>query len=85
MRDLQKHIDHRGCECPRCWINARDRHDALAILHQAGREGGYMLLLGAVIWHVAERYTLEQRIALQQKYGSIMTTYVGYSQAVTRA
>lgn len=82
MRDLTQHID-RGCECAECWTRARDRHDALAILHQAGREGGDTLLLGAIIWHVEERYPLEQRIAMQQKYGSIMTTYVGYSQAVT--
>lgn len=74
------HIDHKGCECADCWTRARDRHDALAILHQANREGGDQILLGSIVWHVEERVELARRIEYQAKYGSIMETYVGYRQ-----
>ena len=76
------HIDHKGCECVACWTKARDRHDALAIIHQAINEGGDQLLLGSIMFHVEERMPLDWRMDFQRRHGSIMETYASYSQAV---
>lgn len=82
-QDYLVHIpNHKGCECPSCWAKARDRHDALAIIHQAINEGGDQILLDSVMFHVEERQSLEWRMDFQRKHGSIMETYVSYSQEV---
>lgn len=77
------HIEHKGCECASCHVNAMNRHDSLAIIHQAVREGGDQILLGSVAFHVEERMPLDWRISFQLRHGSIMETYASYSQAVT--
>lgn len=76
------HIDHKGCECVSCWTKARDRHDSLAIMHQAINEGGDQILLGSIMFHVEERMPLDWRIDFQRRHGSIMETYKSYSQDV---
>lgn len=71
----RQHIDHRGCECGPCSHHADSRTDALAILRDARRRGGDSHLLGAIYWHVEDAVPLERRIAMQQRFGSIMRDY----------